>query len=144
MGLWGSGDEINFKGARPSGQPPIGSLALACMERCKQPVILVKSGEAPPSGTDRIKRVGNNHTPGINVMVSMDTSAVSRKAFECVHHYHTYRRCGGLRNGGLAPSPICCLSRLLCLSRLSAWLSPSDGVGAYDALVLPPHQLPSG
>ena len=81
IGCAGKGDESK-KGARKNAQPPIGSIAQACLDTCRQPVVLVKSGEAPAEGSERIKRIGNDGTPGINIMVSLDESVVSRKAFD--------------------------------------------------------------
>ena len=85
MGAAGKGLELKYKGAKPPGQPPIGSLAMACVQRCKQPVILVKSGPAPPTGGERIKRAGLDGTKGLNLMVTVEKDAsahVSRKAFD--------------------------------------------------------------
>ena len=85
MGAAGKGDEGRNQGRKPAGQPPMGSLAFACLEQCKQPVILVKSGPAPPTGGERIKRAGLDGTKGLNLMVTVEKDAsahVSRKAFD--------------------------------------------------------------
>ena len=93
MGAAGKGDEANAKkSSRPGGQPPIGHIALACLQRCKQPVILVKSGKIPDSGNERIKRIGSDGTKGLNIMVSMATSDVSRKAFDTALTFGTKGR----------------------------------------------------
>ena len=80
MGAAGKGDEGKAK-PHAAGQPPIGSLALACIEHSKQPVVLVKSGQ-PPATEGRIPRVGADGTPGLNIMICIDPSPVSRKAFD--------------------------------------------------------------
>lgn len=87
LGAAGKGDESKHGPPRPTGQPPIGSIAMACVERCKQPVVLVKSGLDRTAGSDRIKRIGNDGTPGLNIMVALDTPKtagqdVSKKAFD--------------------------------------------------------------
>lgn len=81
LGAAGKDFEATEAGAKPMGQPPMGSLALACLEKCKQPVVLVKSGAAP-SDANRIKRIGNDGTPGLNILICLDGSDVSRKAFD--------------------------------------------------------------
>ena len=93
MGAAGKGDEAGAKkSSRPGGQPPIGSIALACLQRCKQPVVLVKSGKIPDTSDDRIKRIGSDGTKGLNIMVSMDMSDVSRKAFDTALTFGTKGR----------------------------------------------------
>lgn len=100
VGAAGKGHEQK-SGSRPVGQPEMGSLAKACLERCKQPTILVKNGEPPPAGNDRIKRVGRHGSPGLNIMVCLDPppgdgSDVSRKAFDTALTLSTKSKVGRL------------------------------------------------
>ena len=52
----------------------MGSIAAACLERCKVPVVLVKSGKR----IDSTRRESNAGRDGLNMMVALDASAVSR------------------------------------------------------------------
>lgn len=81
LGAAGKGDEERT-GRRPEGQPAMGSLATTCLETCKVPVLLVKSGPKLDMDAPRLKRQGRDSTPGLNLMVSMDMSKVSERAFD--------------------------------------------------------------
>jgi nucleotide-binding universal stress UspA family protein len=81
LGAAGKGDEEKG-GRRPDGQPPMGTIAKSVLERCKVPVLLVKSGAKMDLDVPRVKRQGRDSTPGLNIMVSMDTSIVSERAFD--------------------------------------------------------------
>ena len=59
------------------------ALAQACLIRCKVPVCLVKAGpRIDTDGMTRLKRVGRDSTPGLNIMVPLDGSVVSELAFD--------------------------------------------------------------
>jgi nucleotide-binding universal stress UspA family protein len=81
MGAAGKGDE-DRTGRRAVGQPPMGSIALGCLQRCKVPVLLVKTGPRIDLDVPRIKRQGRDSTPGLNIAVSMDDSPISARAFD--------------------------------------------------------------
>ena len=81
IGAAGKGDEAK-SGIRPAGQYAMGSFATSCVETCKVPVILVKSGGKLELDMPRVKRQGRDTTPGLNMMVSMDASPVSQRAFD--------------------------------------------------------------
>ena len=81
IGAAGKGDE-DRKGRKPEGQPPIGHLALACLQRAKVPVVLVKSGPKVDLDVTRVKRQGRDGTSGLNFLVTMDGSMVSQIAFD--------------------------------------------------------------
>lgn len=81
LGAAGKGDE-DKNGRRPEGQPPMGSIATKVLTKIKVPVLLVKAGAKLDLEVPRVKRQGRDSTPGLNIMVSIDGSAVSERAFD--------------------------------------------------------------
>lgn len=82
MGAAGKGDQ-DKNGSRPDGQPPMGSLATACLNRVKVPVCVVKTGpKINLDGVTRVKRQGRDGTPGLNFVVAVDGGKVSNAAFD--------------------------------------------------------------
>ena len=55
---------------------------MGCLQRCKVPVLLVKTGPRLDLDVPRIKRQGRDGTPGLNIAVSMDSSSVSERALD--------------------------------------------------------------
>lgn len=84
VGAAGKGDE-DRSGRKPEGQPPMGKLAQFCLQRCKVPVVLVKSGGKRIElllESARIKREGRDGQAGLHVMVCVEPSTVATMAFD--------------------------------------------------------------
>ena len=74
---------------RPSGQPPMGSVAIKCQETCKVPIVIVKSTQSPitEDGVRRGARPSCASKNGLNFAVCIDRSNLSRMAFDTALMY---------------------------------------------------------
>ena len=78
------GEETGLKSG-PSGQPPMGSVAIKCQETCKVPVVIVKSTQSPITqpGVRRGQRPSRSGNPnGLKYAVCVDSTNLSRMAFD--------------------------------------------------------------
>lgn len=102
IGAAGKGlDDASRGKKRPEGQPPMGQLAKMCVQKCKVPVVTVKSGGhvRPLRGPPR-ERIGRSGEKGLNIMTCVDVSPVSHAAFDLmtmffqpgdrVHAFHVH------------------------------------------------------